>query len=100
MEELTEAHALKKSALFGNWCGRYQDSKVLEQKCPKCGAKILCVYADMGSTDYYDTFAHICLNPSCDYVIDDQRFECNIGGRSTPDLVCCIFCGRDLDFTS
>jgi hypothetical protein len=90
----------KKSRYFSRWLSvdtsdRSVDIETVDSKCPDCASDVICAYADMGLTDSYHTFAHVCLNPQCNYCEEGDRFESNIGGgpgSSTPTL--CIFCSR------
>jgi hypothetical protein len=80
--------------------GRYRDAQIVESKCPKCGSQIACVYDDLGATDYYDNYAHICLNPDCDFVLHHESFSCNMGGgRAGPESETCWFCNRPIRMT-
>ncbi|OGY27246.1 MAG: hypothetical protein A2Z42_00705 [Candidatus Woykebacteria bacterium RBG_19FT_COMBO_43_10] len=98
VEELSASEALKrKSPDFRSWMawGRKADSiKVLEGPCPKCGSTAICAYADMGSPDFYDTFAHVCLNPDCEFSQEKGQFASNFGGRTSSVPIVCHFCGR------
>lgn len=66
--------------------GRYRDAQIIEDKCPKCGSQIVCVYDDLGATDYYDNYAHICLNSDCGFVLHHESFTCNVGGRASAPM--------------
>jgi hypothetical protein len=70
MTELDPLDALKqKSGDFSRWLSGGSDASVgiIRSPCPKCGGRVVCAYAEMGAVDYYDTYAHVCLNPECDY---------------------------------
>ena len=81
-------------------CGRYRDAQIIEERCPKCGGQVGCVYDDLGATDYYDNYAHVCLNPDCDFVLHHESFGCNMGGRAGPESETCWFCSRPIQMTS
>lgn len=67
----------------------------LQESCPKCGlATLVCVHKDVGLTDYYDEFEHICLAPGCDYRVYKQQY-CGLGQESISDQLC-PFCRRDV----
>ena len=91
MAKLSREEALKKTRDFRDGGG---DVKILEAKCLKCGSDVVCAYRDTGSVDYYDSFAHVCLNSNCDYLEQEEQFECNVGGRPIADPVICSFCRR------
>lgn len=78
---------------------RHRDAAIIDQPCPKCGSRVLCLYDDPGATDFYDNFAHICLNPECDHFLHHEGFECNMGGRGSSSDQGCIFCHRKLAMT-
>ncbi len=64
--------------------------------CPTCGqSPIICIYADLGSADFYDNYAHLCANSNCSFVLHHESFTGNVGGRpeSTADATC-WFCHR------
>lgn len=68
--ELEPIEALKsKSGDFWRWIsgGGAVSPAVVSVPCPKCGGRVACAYAEMGAVDFYDTYAHVCLNPACDY---------------------------------
>ena len=83
VSELSPIAALKqKSADFRQWIlgGRNLFPTVIETSCPKCGGRVVCAYADMGVVDYYDTYAHVCLNPECGYgEMRESFFHSNFG---------------------
>jgi len=80
--------------------GRYRDVKILEEKCPRCGSKIVCVYDDLGTVEYYDNYAHVCLNPDCDFILHEETFSCDMGGgRGYEVSEACLFCGRQIQMT-
>lgn len=58
-----------KSPDFARWIAAGNDVTVApaSHPCPRCGAGVVCAYAEMGAVDYYDTFAHACLNARCGY---------------------------------
>lgn len=56
--------------------------------CSKCGGQVVCAYADMGATDIYDTFAHVCINPKCDYGETETFFSSSDDGPARD----CPFC--------
>ena len=97
MKPMTMEEAIGK--VPGMSLGHYRDAKILEEKCPKCGSEVVCVYDDLGMVDYYDNFAHICLNADCDYLVHQESFTSNIGGRSDIASNSCVHCGRDIHMT-
>ncbi len=58
-----------KSEDFRRWieAGHGAAISIINHRCPKCNGQLVCGYADMGATDIYDTFAHVCLTWNCDY---------------------------------
>jgi len=78
-EELMTKALTQKSSDFRSWMsyGRLPESlTIIDAPCPRCGAQVICAYADMGGgVDYYDTFAHVCLNLQCDYVKSETFFD-------------------------
>jgi len=98
MKELSIEEAIaKKVPSMSPGC--YRDAEILEQKCSKCGGRVVCVYDDLGATDYYDNYAHICLNSECDFVLHQENFTCNVGGRGSSESETCVFCGRKIRMT-
>lgn len=79
--------------------GRYRDAQIIEDKCSKCGGQTVCVHDDLGATDSYDNYAHICLNPDCDFVLHQESFSCNMGGRAYVESGTCCFCERPIRMT-
>lgn len=79
---------------------RHRDWMIIEAKCPKCGSQVVCIYDDLGVTDYYDNYAHICLNPDCDFFLHKEEFTCNMGGRGNQESEECIFCSRHISMTA
>lgn len=77
----------------------HRDTKIIDKPCPKCLGRVACVYDDLGATDYYDYFAHVCLTDGCDYVESTHEFECNVGGRQNEIEYRCRWCGRELRIT-
>ena len=50
--------------------------------CPECGERTLyCCRNDFGHVDCEPKFTHICINPKCIYVIEEE-----IQGVSFPDI--------------
>ena len=73
------------------------NGKIIEEPCPKCGGPVVCAYRDMGLVDFYDNFAHVCLNPDCDFMLHEEIYEGNLGGgRNCPATNECIFCHREI----
>ncbi len=63
-------------------------------RCPVCDCKVICVYDDLGDEEYRHNFAHICLNPVCDYHIEREHIaHKGIALKS----ITCVFCGRLID---
>jgi hypothetical protein len=92
---MEEAMAIVSSMTFS----RYSDVKIIDEKCPKCGGFILCVYDELGATDFYDIYSHSCLNPECDFRRHHESFTCNMCGRADPPSEKCYFCGRPILMT-
>jgi len=64
-----------------------------DKPCPGCGQEtIYCCHCDMGFTDYYDNFWHVCINPKCDYVEHEEHYT-GSGCESDGDLDC-PFCKK------
>jgi len=76
---------------------RHRDVATIKGGCPVCHSDLVCVYDDLGVTDYFDNFAHICLNPKCGFV----RHKEIIGrrNRSDPKNQTCVFCDRRVKLT-
>jgi hypothetical protein len=97
MKEMTVEEAIGRAP--GMSVNRYRDVKIIEEPCPKCGSQVVCAYDDLGATDYYDNYAHVCLNPDCDFLLHRESFSCNLGGRSGGATERCVFCRRDIQMT-
>jgi hypothetical protein len=98
-DELTVEEALRlKSFHFSRWLSRENtaDTQIIERGCPKCGGRVVCAYADMGSPDFYDTFAHVCLTAGCDYCEEESQHDSNMGGGGTIAMssLRCFYCRR------
>jgi len=75
MKAISTEKTLKKAGSdFKNWDRSY-DTMVLENACPKCHSDIPCVYADMGGTDFNDTYSHICMNSECSFIEKKEYFD-------------------------
>lgn len=72
----------KKSIHFRMWISGGHDvsSGLIDSPCPKCGGRVVCAYAEMGALDFYDTYAHGCLNPDSDYGETETFSFIAIGG--------------------
>lgn len=68
--------------------------KLLEVKCEKCGQPIYCCHKDIGATDYYDNFWHVCRNPNCDFIQHHERYS-GLGQENKGDTDC-PFCGNNV----
>ncbi len=67
---------------------------ILDIPCPKCGnCGVVHAYAEMGAVDFYDTYAHVCLNPSCDYGETETFFFHSNWGPDGPRPDC-PFCTK------
>lgn len=85
----------KKGSDFRNW-PRSVDRVILSNSCPKCGSDVLCVYADMSSTDFCDTYNHICMDSKCDFIERKDIFGISMGGREEHGPSPCPFCERNV----
>lgn len=77
----------------------HRDMAPISETCPECNGPMACIYDDLGMVEFYDNYAHICLNPRCDYRRHTSSHECNIGGRATTTDPECPFCKRSIDLT-
>lgn len=79
----------------------HRDAQIIDALCEKCGSPIACVYDDLGALDYYDNFAHFCLNVACDFVLHQEEHTTNIGGPAywKAEWNVCPFCKRPLKLT-
>jgi hypothetical protein len=99
-QELSVEEAVRlKSSGLGRWLespGRVADTAIIERPCPKCGGRVVCAYADIGSPDFYDTFAHVCLTAECAYCEEKSQHNSNMGGGGTIAMssLACFYCGR------
>jgi hypothetical protein len=83
----------KESSDFRKW-EKSVNKAIITEKCPKCGSIVVCAYADMGTTEFCDTYNHICLNAACDYLKKKEVFNISMGDRDTTGAAPCPFCGR------
>lgn len=96
MECLSISDTLKKDGSdFKNWQNT-ADTKIIRHACPECGSDLLCSYADMGTTEFIDTYNHICMNPECHNVQKRDIFGISMGSRDTEGPCVCPFCYRKL----
>lgn len=84
---------MKDGSDFKNWTYG-ADKKILINSCPKCDSDILCVYADMGVSDFCDTYHHICMNSKCEFIVKKDEFNISMGTREEHGPAPCPFCGR------
>ena len=99
MAQLTIDEAIDKKASF-MLGSPHLDAEEIGEKCPKCGSLIFCLYNDLGGTDYYDNYVHICSNSNCDHYFHSESINSNCGGRQAGEGdECCCFCGRTLRIT-
>ena len=77
--------------------GSCQNSKIIDEKCPKCGTSIGCLnFCDAIPSDYYYYSFHICMNPDCGRVESKWEKEGNLGGGPCVDITWCLICDRKL----
>jgi hypothetical protein len=76
----------------------YRDAQIIG-KCPICNSTLVCLYDDLGATEYYDNYCHLCLNPNCEYCVHKELFGLNNGLRTDDQCRNCIFCGREVNLT-
>ncbi len=72
------------------------NTKTLKNSCPKCKSDILCAYLDMGTTDFNDTYNHICMNSECDHLEKKDTFDLTNSDRETTGPLACPFCFRTI----
>ncbi|PWU12329.1 MAG: hypothetical protein C5B49_16525 [Bdellovibrio sp.] len=89
----TEETLQKQESDFKDWSHSVQ-WKILSRNCPKCGADVLCAYGDMGTTEFLDTYHHICMNSACDFIQKKSDFGIAMGARENTGPGPCPFCGR------
>lgn len=83
---LLESAIKKKLPEWHKICGGYDPpgpamSILIRDYCPGCGKQtIFCCRNDFGAVDTENKFAHICVNPGCDYVMGRE-----IQGVGFPD---------------
>ena len=71
--------AKKPDCDFHKWT-RGIDCFELPDKCQKCKFPLICLYADMGTTEFCDVYNHVCTNPKCGFL---QKAELNsVAGTS------------------
>lgn len=76
------------------------DVSLLDQTCQECGqGRIICVYADLGTTDFYDNYAHLCTNPDCNFIRQHESYTGSVGGRPDDEEGKCWFCERPVQLT-
>lgn len=98
MSQLSADEAIRKKVPKMSY-GQHRDAKIIDEKCPECGGPILCVYDDLGLTDYDDNYAHICLNSECDFFDHAHFLTLGVGGRQDPPSETCHFCNREVKVT-
>ncbi len=98
MEPIIE-HKLRK--LFGTIPASLDISILPAHTCQNCDGQdpIICVYADLGATDFYDNYAHLCLNPDCAFVLHHESYTGSVGGRPDDEEGKCWFCERPIQLT-
>jgi len=97
MKALSIEETLKKEGSdFRSWPYRINDTKVIGNNCPKCGSNVLCAYAETGTTDFCDTYHHICMNPTCDYIEKIDKFGIGMGDREEFGPSPCPYCSRKI----
>jgi hypothetical protein len=89
----------KITKLFGAFSPNF-DVSLLNQTCQECNqGRIICVYADLGATDFYDNYAHLCSNPNCNFVRHHESRTGSVGGRPDGEEEQCWFCQRPVQLT-
>jgi len=96
MKTLSIEDTLKKENSDFKYWSKSINTEILIKACPKCGADILCVYADMGVTDFCDTYHHICINNECDFIEKKDEFGISMGAREDSGPSPCPFCKREV----
>jgi hypothetical protein len=77
----------------------HRDAAIIDEPCPKCGGRVLCLYDDTAPVEFHDHFAHICLEEECEHVLHHDTFETGMGGRATVPAGICTFCKREVNMT-
>lgn len=77
---------------------KYRDAAVIGERCPTCGSGIACIYNDLGTTGYYDHYAHLCLNPECGFLLHEEHWSPDeaVSARPTVIRYSCPWCDRRL----
>lgn len=83
----------KKNSDFSNWTRRIS-TQIIPNGCPHCGADLVCAHADMGTTDFCDTYQHTCMNSACDFLVKKEEFGIGMGERDVRGPSACPICGR------
>lgn len=83
----------KKGSDFKDW-PHHINMRIINGSCPKCGADVLCAYADMGVNEYCDTYHHICMNSSCDYLQKKDISGIGMSEREIFGPAPCPYCRR------
>jgi len=97
MEPIIERKLRK---LFGIIPASTNISILTDHTCQDCGqGPITCVYADLGLTDFYDNYVHLCPNPDCDFVLHHESYTGSVGGRPDAEEGKCWFCERPISLT-
>lgn len=80
-----------------DFCGRAAGTlniNFVRRGCPLCDSDLLCVYDDLGTTDFCDTYNHICVNPDCTFMERHDEFGSGMSEREEIGPASCPFCGR------
>jgi len=69
-------------------------AQIIQEPCPRCGARLVCAYADRGAGyNRHHHYAHVCLSTACDYHQLDREYESTDWGELPAT---CPRCGRYL----
>lgn len=96
MERLSISDTLKKNESDFKYWQNEINIKVIKYACSKCGSDMLCCYADMGTTEFNDTYNHICMNPECNNILKKDIFGISMSSRDKEGPCECPFCNRKL----
>ena len=74
--------------IFHHW--NWQDPRIVETPCPKCGSaeRMVCFYAESGDPNtFYDEFYHVCLK--CGNIQHTSEYGGSVGYEDHAD---CPYC--------
>lgn len=71
------------------------NAKLAQEKCPKCGSPVACIYWENGQGNYFnDNFVHQCASSKCNHELTERWEESGGISPYEKEWPNCPFCER------